>query len=127
MEFLVLQATFMGHLITAEGLKPNPSTVEAILSMPTPTDKPGICRFLRAINCLSKFCPQLSSVTHPSPRNLTKHGTAFLCSDQHQKAFDKAETLASSAPSLAYYNVNTPVVLQVENSDYHNGLGAALL
>ena len=67
MKFLIRQATFMGHLIAAEGLKPNPSTVEAILKMPTTTDKPGICRFLGATNCLSKFCPQLSSATHPSP------------------------------------------------------------
>ena len=90
--------------------------------MPTPKDKPGICRFLGAINYLSKFCLQLSRVTHPL-RNLTKDGIPFLCSDQHQQEFAKAKTLASSAPSLPYENVNALVVLQVDTSNY--GLEAA--
>ena len=39
--------------------------------------------------------------------------------------FDEAKALATSAPCLAYYDVNAPVILQVDASDY--GLGAALL
>ena len=91
--------------------------------MLTPTDKQGIRRFLGAINYLSKFCPQLSSVTQPL-RNLTREDTPFLWSTKHQQAFDEAKALATSAPCLVYYDVNAPVVLQVDASDY--GLGAAL-
>ena len=50
MEFLVREATFMGHLITAEGRQPNPAIVQAILKMPTPTDKAGFRRVLGAMN-----------------------------------------------------------------------------
>ena len=114
----------MGHVITTDGLHPNPVIVQAIVSMPTPTDKQGIRRFLGAINYLSKFCPQLSSITHPL-RNLIKEDILFLLSTKHQQAFDEAKALANSAPCLAYYDVNAPVVLQVDASDY--GLGAALL
>lgn len=54
MKFLVRKATFMGHVITTDGLQPNPITVQAIVAMPTPTDKQGFRRFLGAINYLSK-------------------------------------------------------------------------
>lgn len=113
---LVRKAAFMGHLITTDGLKLNPTIVEAILNMPTPMDRPGVCRFLGVIDCLSKFCPKPSS-------DLTKDDTTFVWSEQNQ--LTKAEVLPTSAPFLAYYNVNAPVVLQVDTSSY--GLGKALL
>ena len=39
MKVLVRKAVFIGHVITTEGLQPNPVTVQAIVSMPTPVDK----------------------------------------------------------------------------------------
>ena len=82
MKFLVRKATFMGHVITTDGLQPNPITVQAIVAMPTPTDKQSVRRFLGAINYLAKFCPQLSSVTQPLS-NLTKEDVPFLWSVKH--------------------------------------------
>ena len=123
MKFLVRKATFMGHVITTDGLQPNPVTVQAIVNMPTPTDKQGIRRFLGAINYLSMFCPQLSSIT--PLHNLTKEEISFLWSTKRQQAFDEAKALVTSALCLAYYDINAPVALQVDASDY--GLGAALL
>ena len=79
MKFLVREAVFMGHVITTDGLQPNPVTVQAIDNMPIPKDKQGIRRFLEAINYLGKFCPLLSMVTQPL-RNLTRDDIQFLWS-----------------------------------------------
>jgi hypothetical protein len=70
MKLMTTSATFMGHLITPDGLRPDPTTVVAVTNLPTRHDKQGIRRFLGAINYLSKFCPRLSSVTQPL-RDLT--------------------------------------------------------
>ena len=91
----------MGHIITTDGLQPNSATSYAVVTMPTPTDKQGVRRFLGAINYLSRFCPQLSSVTHPY---------ATLPKMAHY-SYGQAKALAISAPCLAYYDVNAPVVL----------------
>lgn len=33
---------YVGHLITAEGLKPDPAKTEAVRNMPPPTDTEGV-------------------------------------------------------------------------------------
>ena len=123
-KFLVREAVFMGHVITTDGLQPNPVTFHATVNIPIPKDKQGVRRFLGTINYLSKFCPLLNIVTQPL-RNLTKDDVQFLRSAKHQHAFDAAKALATSAPCLTYYDVTAPVILQVDASDY--GLGAAVL
>ena len=82
MKFIVHDATFMGHVITTDGLQPNPVTVQAIVNMPTP------CRFFGSINYLSKFYRQLSNVTQPL-RNLIKEDVWFVWASHHQQPMTK--------------------------------------
>lgn len=51
----------MGHLITSEGLRPNPEKLTAVLEMPTPTDVAGIQWFIGFTNYLGKFLLKLSN------------------------------------------------------------------
>ena len=60
-----------------------------------------------------------------SLQDLTHLKQQFIWADQHTKAFQEAKHLVSTAPRLRYFDMNTPVVLQVDASDY--GLGAVLL
>ena len=83
MKFLVHKATCISQVTTTDGLQPNPVTVRAIITMPTPTDKQAVRRFQGALNYLARFCPQLtSSVTQPLC-NLTKEDMLFLFSIRH--------------------------------------------
>ena len=92
--------------------------------MPQPQDKAATRRFLGIITNLSKFCPNLSDVVRPLC-DLTHIKQDFLWSQQHSTAFTQAKELVSKAPCLHYFDVNAPVLLQVDASEY--GLGAALL
>ena len=56
---------FMGHILTAEGFKPDPAKVAAILEMPEPNDVTALKRFLGMVNYLSKYLPRLAEVTEP--------------------------------------------------------------
>ncbi|KAL3999170.1 nuclear receptor co-repressor 2 [Sarotherodon galilaeus] len=94
---------YLGHIFSADGLKPDQSKIEAVKKMPTP-------------ECKKDFIPNMSQHTEPL-RGLTR--------DDHQHAFNKLKTFLTEAPVLRYYDVQLPVTLSVDASK--SGLGAVLL
>ena len=49
------QLNFIGHAITNQGLKPDPSKIKTIVDMERPKDKEGVQRLLGMVTYLSKF------------------------------------------------------------------------
>lgn len=59
-EFRKTKITYLGEVLTAEGVQIGQSRVTAIKNMPPPTDKEGVQRFLGMINYVGKFLPNLT-------------------------------------------------------------------
>ena len=59
------EVSYMGHVLSADGLKPDSEKVKAVREMPAPSDKQGVQRFLGMTNYLQKFAPKLSEITTP--------------------------------------------------------------
>ena len=53
---------FFGHLLTKNGVKPDPKKVETIHNWPVPKDITQLQSFLDAVNYLAKFIPHLSAL-----------------------------------------------------------------
>ncbi len=51
---------YIGHLLTAGGLRIDPEKARAFRDIPRPVDVKGVQRFLGMVNYLSKFCDHLS-------------------------------------------------------------------
>ena len=64
-KFSQRQVPFLGQVVDEAGIKPDPSKVAAIRNVPVPTNVGDIRRFLRAVNQMSKFAPNLAEVTKP--------------------------------------------------------------
>ena len=79
LEYKCKEVPFHGHLLTTEGLKPDPEKVRAIVEMPRPKDRGDILRLNGMVNYLSRFLPHLSDVMKPL-RDLT-HKDAAWCWD----------------------------------------------
>ena len=114
----------MGHQLTAEGLKPDPSKVEAILKLQTPKTKEDIERLNGTVNYLAKFLPKLSQVMDPL-RRLTQKGVEWYWGDVEDKAFNEVKQLVTQAPILAYYSPDKELVIQCDGSSL--GIGAGLM
>ena len=120
----VQKVDFMGHLLTAQGLKPDPNQVEAILKLETPETNEEIERLKGTVTYLAKFLPRLSQVMH-SLRRLNQTGVEWYWGDAEDKAFEEVKQLVTQAPFLADYSPDKELVIQCDASSL--GLGAVLM
>ncbi|KAL5020231.1 hypothetical protein ScPMuIL_003123 [Solemya velum] len=118
------EVKYMGHLLTKNGLKPDPEKISAILDMPRPTDVKGVQRFIGFVTYLSKFLKNLSGTCEPL-RALTKKGHEWAWQKEQEDAFNNIKHLVTNHPVLRYYDVHDDVTIQCDASE--SGLGAALM
>ena len=83
------ELSYIGHLLTRDGVKLDPQKVNAMKELNTPEDKKELQRFMGMVNYLAKFIPNLSNVTVPL-RELLKKDTAWHWEEIHQKCLKKS-------------------------------------
>lgn len=115
---------FIGHIISADGVRPDPTKVEAIQVMKAPRNRRELKQFLGMINYLGKFLPKLSEESEKL-RLLLKKETQWQWDAMHERCFKTLKDLVSAAPVLKYYDVDEEVTIQCDASQ--KGLGAVLL
>ena len=115
---------YVGHILSEDGLSPDPVKVEAVRSMPAPTDKESVRCFVGFITCLSKFIPRLSEELAPL-RELLKSDVVYQWQPAQARAFERLKELCCHLPVLAYFDVNKPVEIHCDAS--RSGLGAVLV
>ena len=123
-QFKKKEVKYVGHILTANGIKADPEKVKAVSEMKAPSDVAGVRRFIGMINFLSPYCENLSTTIRPLTE-LTKAGMVFNWSQNHDKAFEDTKRIITEAPVLQYFDLEKPVVLQVDASK--DGLGGALM
>ena len=57
--------TFLGHVVTAGGVAPDPAKVEAIAKLAAPTDVSKLCSFLGCCNFYERFVPSYARLAAP--------------------------------------------------------------
>lgn len=115
---------FMGHLFSADGVRPDPKHVEAIKQLKTPTDKTSLLSVLGLFKYVAKFVENMSTITAPL-RELTKDNVPFEWNEEHEDAFNKLKAVIASEPILAYYDKKKQCIIQADASK--DGLGCCLL
>ena len=120
----VPEVSYVGHLFSAEGLKPDPEKIRAINDMPPPVDKEGVLRILGTVNYLDKFIEHKADIQEPISQ-LTQKDAAFVWEQPQQEAFNHLKSVITSAPALAYFDNTKETVLNVDASI--KGLGAVIM
>ncbi|KAK2705876.1 hypothetical protein QYM36_016028 [Artemia franciscana] len=120
-EFSKDKVKYFGHIISRDGIKPDPEKIRAIQDMPSPQSKEELQTLLGMLNFLSKYIPDLSSKNKPLT-DLTK-ATDFRWETDHEASMKEIKSCISE--NLAFFDHKCKVVeLKVDASKH--GLGAEL-
>ena len=76
LQLRVPEVKYLGAIISQEGMKPDPTKVQAISEMPTPSSKPSVRRLLGMINFLAPHIPNMATIVSPL-RELIKTDVHF--------------------------------------------------
>lgn len=115
---------YLGHVITPEGVAPDPDKVSAITQMKEPTSLKHLQTFLQTCSWFRKFVPGFSQVAQPLTL-LTKKDQPWKWGEAQAQAFQELKRLLTSAPILTQPDYALPFVLRTDASNY--ALGAVLL
>ncbi|XP_049886533.1 uncharacterized protein K02A2.6-like [Pectinophora gossypiella] len=121
--FLQDSVKYLGFIINKEGLRPDPSKLDAISNAPRPENVTQLKSFLGMLNYYGRFIPNLSTMLHPL-HALLKKGVDWKWNVDCEKSFEEAKRCLLSERVLAHYEEGRELVLSVDSSAY--GLGAVL-
>ncbi|XP_014678510.1 PREDICTED: uncharacterized protein LOC106818304 [Priapulus caudatus] len=71
-QYKLQEVPYIGHVLSKDGLKPDPEKVRAISEMPTPQDATDLLRFFGMVKYLAKFVPNRSEKAAPLNELLRK-------------------------------------------------------
>lgn len=121
--FACSKVNYLGHVVSAEGVQPDPEKISAVKEFPVPRTVKHVRSFLGLCNYYRKFVFNFAKIAAPL-NNLTRKNTVFHWDDNCQQAFDTLKTALTEAPILAYPDFTIPFDLYVDASD--EGIGMVL-
>jgi hypothetical protein len=116
---------FAGHVVSAEGVQPDPELLRAVAGFPTPTDVTSLRSFLGMANQLSWFLPD-SAHSMVKMRQLLKKNASFTWLPDHDIEFAAAKKLLVSDQIVRFFDPSLPTVLLADASRLY-GIGFALV
>ena len=122
-KFVREEVDYLGHVITAEGLKPNPQLTDAVQKFPQPKNLQDVRRFLGMASYYRRFVPNFAKIAQPL-HQLTAKNVPFNLMAECEAAFLSLKTQLVTPPVLAYPSFTKDFTLETDASI--QGLGAVL-
>ena len=91
--------SFLGHVVSKDGVMVDRSKIEAVKSWVRPTNVTEVRSFVGLASYYHRFVKGFSSVASQLT-NLTKQNVPFVWSDECEESFHKLKTLLTIAPIL---------------------------
>ena len=125
--FLQKEVTFLGHVVSVDGITTDPEKVKAVKTWPVPVNLKELKGFLGLAGYYRKFILGFSSIAKPL-YTLCRKNIPFSWQQEQQAAFEELKDRLVSAPILAYPDFSPMAgsfILDRDESQYL-GIGAVL-
>ena len=117
------QLLYLGHLITREGVLPDPKNIQTILEAAAPNSVSEVRTFLGMCNYYDEYVRYYADLAQPLYKLLRKQ-VEFIWSQECQDAFDKLKIMLTTAPVLRRPDSSMPYILHTDWSPM--AIGAVL-
>ena len=122
-ELFQKSVSFLGHVVTPEGVHCDPKKIQAVRDWPVPQNVTEVRSFLGLASYYRRFIPSFAEIASALTA-LTGAGVKFQWTKACQDSFDQLKELLVSSPVLAYPKEEGQFVLDTDASD--TGIGAVL-
>jgi transposase InsO family protein len=135
--FFKRRVRYVGHIVSEDGIEPDPEKVEKVKTWPRPTNAEEVRRFLGFVGYYRRFVLNFSKVARPlsdimpstKKTSKTKRGkaaerTVWNWGPEQEEAFESLKQSLASPPILGYTDFSTPFELHTDACG--KGLGAVL-
>lgn len=123
-EFLRKEVEFLGHVVTTEGVRPNPRKVEAVKTWPIPTTPKELKSFLGTVSYYRRFIPRFANIAKPMTAQLRGKKKDIIVTNEYKIAFARLKEIMTTDLLLAYPNFEEPFILTTDASNV--AIGAVL-
>ena len=123
-EFNQTELRFVGHIVGAKGIRPDPDKLSAVTDWPAPHNIPELRKFLGFTNYFRKFLQGYSQRT-AALTNLLRKNVAYEWTQKCQDSFMQLKTDLTSAPVLVSPDISQPYELIADACG--TGIGAVLM
>ena len=128
-DFFKSKITYLGHQVSAEGMKPGIGNWKGIAEMVPPTTAMGIQRFLGAMGFYRRFIKGYAKIAQPlndliSDENSKLKNQTIEITVPALKAFHELKLKCMQAPVLAFADFHKPFLLETDASS--DGLSSVL-
>ncbi|UYV75718.1 K02A2.6-like [Cordylochernes scorpioides] len=123
-QICLTKVRFLGHVISQNGIDPEPNKIDKLITFKRPEDKKSLQRIMGLYNYLGKFIPNLAASTS-NIRGILRKNVVWHWGPKQDGEFDHIKECVRNAPSLAHFDKSKMLILQCDASK--DAMGAALL
>ncbi|GFW58334.1 retrovirus-related Pol polyprotein from transposon 297 [Trichonephila clavipes] len=121
--FAAQEVKILGHLVSSNGVRPDPDKVKAVKNFPTPKNIHDIRSLLGLCSYFRRF---IKGFCYPAePLSLLKSGVEFHWGPEEVEAFHSLKKALTSDPVLGMYDESASREIHTDASGY--GIGAVLV
>ena len=96
---LQTEVVFLGHVVTPDGIKPNPTNISKILDWPLPKTAKQVKQFVAMGSYYRRYVKNFATTAMVE---LTKKGKKFIWSELCEEAFKQLKMVLVSSEVMAY-------------------------